>query len=71
MFFITMITSCALLDTGVDATVDDGCDDANLRDAGCLLRPGNYTYNYIINVFESCFLERIYKAHFDATMRYK
>ena len=25
------ITSCALLDRGVDATVDDSCDDANMQ----------------------------------------
>ena len=29
--FITMITSWALLDKGVDATVDDSCDDANMQ----------------------------------------
>ena len=28
--FITMITSWALLDTGVDATVDDSCEDENM-----------------------------------------
>ena len=29
--FITMIMSCAFPDRGVDATVDNSCDDANMQ----------------------------------------
>ena len=72
-----MITSWALLVRGVKATVDDSCDDASLHAvwwmmAGCwnsedFFCPGNSTYIWTINIFESFFIEiRLYNAHLDA-----
>ena len=63
-----MITSLAHQDRGVDATVDDSCDDANMQylewwltveTVKLYFAPGNqiYNYNIMINaiIFKSCF----------------